>query len=92
MQIFIGTTAIALPLPSFGVPTIQNLGPGVLYFDSNDRVLPQTGIRIEVGAIYTVRTTDKNTDSRGYGRGRDMGTGPVFLISDTPDTDVRFFT
>ena len=86
MQILIGITALPLPLPPFGVPTIQNLGPGVIYFDRSDRVLPQTGVRIEPGTIYTVPATDQG------GRGnRNMDTGPVFLISDTPDTDVRFF-
>lgn len=88
MNITVGTTALPLPLPPTGAPTVQNLGPGVLYFDRVDTVTPETGIRIEPGAIYTLPTT---TDPYGRGPRGNPAIGPIWLVSSAADTDVRFF-
>jgi hypothetical protein len=85
VNIVVGVAPVLLPTPV--PPTIQNLGPGVLYFDRSDTVTVESGIRIGVGTIYTIPSDDPfGRGPRGPFRG-----GPVFLVSDTPDTDVRYF-
>lgn len=53
----IGTTAVKLPFGPADRPVIQNLGPGDLYFGSNDGVGIYTGIKLVVGAGYEFPAT-----------------------------------
>lgn len=60
--------------PSIASVTIQNLGNGNLYIDSQPAVSITTGMVLPAGATYTYQTS-----------------GPLFVIADQPNTDVRYF-
>lgn len=75
MRILVGTS----PLPIRATrarPLIQNLGPGNVYLDTDGNVDADSGFKIIPNAVYEFPTSAGN--SRG-----------VFIVSDTPDTDVR---
>lgn len=52
MRQIVGTTVVNLDLPRSCRPVIQNLGPGVLYLDSDPDVTVDSGLQLPVGAVY----------------------------------------
>lgn len=80
MQITVGTTPVRFPGRGNARPMVQNLGPGLVYFDNRDNVSIETGIQMPVGSIYEFPTDLQR------------GGGYVYLVADQDDTDVRFMT
>jgi hypothetical protein len=56
---------------------LQNLGPGLVYFDNDPDVSIETGIQMSVGAVYE------------FPRDVSIGGGLVWLVADQDDCDVR---
>lgn len=77
MQLTVGTAAVPVPYDSDSRLSLQNLGPGILYIDTQATVTAATGVQIAVGGGY---------ESPVVG---DRG-GKFYLISDTANTDVRY--
>lgn len=75
MKIVVGTAAVQVNVNG-ETPIIQNLGPGVIYMDTVDTVTTANGVRLAVGNTY-----EYPGDMRLA--------GPLFLISDQANTDVR---
>jgi len=88
VNVTVGLTPVPMPTPPFVSPTIQNLGPGTVYFDRVETVTTETGVRIAVNTSYSVPGLDPF--GRG-GSGRDGGS-LIWLVADIAATDVRFFT
>lgn len=78
-QITVGTTAVALTFSGRQQPVIQNLGPGIVEVDRDPALTFGTGIQIAVGAAYEFPGA----------LGGSSDPDPVYIISDTIDTDVR---
>lgn len=76
MQITVGTAAVAIPSFGRGRLLIQNLGPGVVYFDTKGSVSVSTGLKLPVGAVYESASPSAGDDVR--------------LIADAANTDVRY--
>ena len=77
MRQIVGTTVVNLDLPRSSRPVIQNLGPGVLYLDSDPDVTVDSGLQLPVGAVYEFFYPLA---------GQDVG---LSLISSLANTDVR---
>jgi hypothetical protein len=74
MQVTVGTTAVEVPIKVSATPVIQNLGPGVLYLDTDETVTTATGLKIDVGSAYEFpRDVDRS----------------VFMVASVASTDVR---
>lgn len=80
----ISVSGTAVPLDTSAYPdlrkssqtlVIQNLGPGILYIDSDAEVTTTTGIKLEVGLAWEVTSYDPSR--------------PVYAIS-SGTSDVRF--
>lgn len=74
MRRFVGQTAETLP-SNRSRPIIQNLGPGVIYIDSDEDVTTETGFEIPVGAAYEAPLSGTQ----------------IWMISTHNNTDVRIF-
>ncbi len=77
MKITVGTTPVKLPYAGRVTPMIQNLGPGNVYFDSDQNVSSATGVMLNPGAVYESP------------RDISIGGGTVYLVADTAGCDVR---
>lgn len=77
MKIAVGTTPVQLPYKGHVTPMVQNLGPGVVYFDNDPNVSATTGIQMQVGAVY-----EFPGDLSGGG-------GLVWLVANSGTCDVR---
>lgn len=77
-QMILGTTAQSLS-GGRGRPIIQNLGPGLVYFNTDAECTPTNGIQIEVGGSFEFVTQIGDETI-------------VSLIADTAGTDVRVIT
>jgi hypothetical protein len=69
-----GTTAVPLPAVR-GPVTVQNLGPGTVYYDADPAVTTGTGVRLSVGEIRQLSIA---------------AVGALYLISSQASTDVRY--
>ena len=78
MNLTVGVTPVALPEGNEATPVIQNLGPGIVYFDSDATVTVATGIRLGVGSAYE------------FPRDLGLGGGKLYLVSTLAATDVRY--
>ena len=76
-NIVVGIAAVEVTYDPENILAIQNLGPGIVYIDTDPAVTTSSGFKLIVGATYeTPRQTDQ-------------GSGPFYVISDTAATDVR---
>lgn len=77
MKKTIGTTPVSLVEHFASSRTVvQNLGPGTVFLDSSKDVTPETGFRLMVDSVYEFPTASN------------LG-GPMYVVSDEADTDVR---
>lgn len=77
MKQVVGITVVNLDLPRSARPVIQNLGPGVLYLDSDPDVTVNSGLQLPVGAVYEFLMPLAGSDAG------------LSLISSLANTDVR---
>lgn len=77
MKLVIGTEPVMLPYKGHVTPMLQNLGPGIVYFDADPDVAPDTGIQMQVNTVYE------------FPRDLSNGGGGIWLVADTADCDVR---
>lgn len=76
MQILLGTTPEQIKGDS-SRPVIQNLGPGIVYLDTDPEVTVDSGIKLAVGTVYEFPTAGS------------LSIEGIFIVADTADTDVR---
>lgn len=83
MNVSVGTSPVELDLsdyPDVGDTgqrvTLQNLGPGVVYFDGFDDVSASTGVKLDVDGYWELVIVRPTT---------------LYLVADQVSTDVRFF-
>jgi hypothetical protein len=75
----VGVTPVKLPLAGTATPVIQNLGAGIVYFDTDPEVSTSTGLKLAVNALYE------------FPRDLNLGEGgAVYLVSSEAGTDVRY--
>lgn len=78
-KLTVGTVAVQLPSYGPATPIIQNLGPGKVYLGDSDAVTAADGLQLEVNGKITLSTGSSSA-------------GPIWLIADAADTDVRVVT
>lgn len=75
MRILLGQTPVKLS-SSRSRPVIQNLGPGVVYLETDGDVDVDNGFKLAVGAVYEFPAPGAR--SKG-----------IWIMADTDNTDVR---
>lgn len=78
MMMTVGTVPVQVPVTGRQQPLIQNLGPGVIYFDSDPSVSATTGIKMDVGVVYEFPTDISE------------GVGALWLVADQAGCDLRW--
>lgn len=78
-KITVGTEAVRLPSYGPATPIIQNLGPGTVYIGDTEDVTADDGFELAVDAHIKLSVGSSSA-------------GPIWLISDAADTDVRVVT
>jgi hypothetical protein len=77
VRLIIGPEPVRVIPPPTAKPILQNLGPGLLYYDTDDSISADTSIRMPVGSVYEFAESFTRS-----------GSG-LWLVADTADTDVR---
>lgn len=75
MRILVGTTSTQVASNGRIRPVVQNLGPGVVYIDTDGDVDSTSGLQIPVGAVYEFPLSG--------------GDSNIWLVSTLANTDVR---
>lgn len=75
MKILVGAAPVALPSSGRTRWLVQNLGPGKVYFDTEEPASTGTGIEIGVGAVYEFPTSSADDD--------------ITLVASAEGTEVR---
>lgn len=75
MQIILGTTPHAIGDADRTRLLIQNLGPGIVYFNTEEEVTTTNGFQIAVNGAYEFPTPS--------------ALDTVSIVASAPDTDVR---
>lgn len=79
MKYLVGTAPVSIPLGGRGRPIIQNLGPGILYLDTDAAATTTDGLELQVGDSFEFYTAGS------------METG-ISVVSTMANTDVRVVT
>lgn len=74
MRILVGTTAVKIPATR-KIPVIQNLGPGILFLDTDGDVDVDSGLKLGVGVVYEFPESGAYSD--------------IWVVADAEGTDVR---
>ena len=78
MKLTVGTVPVRVPITARQRPLIQNLGPGVIYFDNAQTVSADASIKMDVGVVYE------------FPADLGEGVGALWVVADQAGCDLRY--
>ncbi len=75
MRVIVGATSVPVSVTDRSFMLLQNLGPGIIYLDTDGDVTPDEGLQIRPGEVYEFASPSSQSN--------------VYIVSTLEGTDVR---